>query len=333
MINILIILISSVLIFTASGCGLMYIGLENLSNTVFSSAEDAKIIIKDPVRQNVRLSAYRIGHSSTLIQIYGKVFLFDPVFNDVISGVMLRKQKAAIDIDSLSRLDMILISHSHPDHLSISTLSDLDKRFPHAKLIFPKGDEQYMPDYDFEFVRMRTGNSSKMNYTGETKIIDSVKITAVYTLHYGGRYWVDSFTWQEPGCTGYIIEYKGITVFYAGDTAYNDKAYKSLGKKFKIDLALIPIGPCRDCEELDNFRHVTSLGALQIFEDLKAAYMIPVHYGVLTYGRDPDYPLIVLKKLIEEKNNSDSAGVNKIIYKDRIKILEEGEQIIFDKTE
>lgn len=323
------ILISSILIFTASGCGLMFIGLENFSNTVFSSAEDAKIIIKDPVRKNIKLSAYRIGHSSTLIQIYDKVFLFDPVFSDVISGVMLRKQKAAIDIDSLSRLDMILISHSHPDHLSISTLSDLDKRFPHAKLIFPKGDEEYMPDYDFEFVRMRTGNLSKMNYTGETKTIDSVKITAVYTLHYGGRYWVDSFTWQKPGCTGYIIEYKGITVFYAGDTAYNDKAYKTLGKKFNIDLALIPIGPCRDCEELDNYRHVTSLGALQIFEDLKAKYMIPVHYGALTYGRDPDYPLTVLKELIEKKNNSLTAGDDKVMYKDRIKILDEGEQIVF----
>ncbi len=322
-----------ILIFSAAGCGLIYIGLDNLGNTVFSEAGDAKIIIKDPVRQNIKLSAYRIGHSSTLIQIYDKVFMFDPVFNDVISGVMLRKEKAAIDINSLSRLDMILISHSHPDHLSISTLSDLDKRFPHAKLIFPKGDEDYMPDYDFEFVRMRTGNSSKMNYTGETKIIDSVKITAVYTLHYGGRYWVDSFTWQEPGCTGYIIEYKGITVFYAGDTAYNDKAYKSLGKKFKIDLALIPIGPCRDCEELDNFRHVTSLGALQIFEDLKAEYMIPVHYGALTYGRDPDYPLTVLKELIIKKDNSVSAVDDKFMYKDRIKILDEGEQIVFGGTD
>ncbi|MBK6539661.1 MAG: hypothetical protein IPG09_18550 [Ignavibacteria bacterium] len=60
--------------------------------------------------------------------------------------------------------------------------------------------------------------------------IDSVKITAVYTLHYCREILGGQFYLAKPGYTGYIIEYKGITVFYAGDTAYNDKAYKTLGE-------------------------------------------------------------------------------------------------------
>lgn len=314
-----------------SGCGWITVGLNNVGGSIFSSPDEVKTKFTNPVRPDVKLSAYWIGHSSVLLQIYDKVILIDPVFNDVISGMMLRKKAAAIDIDSLSKLNMILISHAHMDHLSISTLADLDEKFPKAKLVFPKGTEEFLPNYNFEFVRLNTGNSGKKNYIGQTKIVDSVKVTAVYALHFGGRYGVDSYIWRMPGCTGYIIQYKGVTVFYAGDTLYDDKAYKKLGEKFDIDLALIPIGPCRDCEEIFNHNHVASYGALLMFEDLKAKYMIPVHYGTLQYRTDPDYPMFVLKELIAENDNTNSLASRDKHLSERIIILKEGQQYVFEK--
>ena len=71
-----------------------------------------------------------------------------------------------------------------------------------------------------------------------------------------------------------------------------------------------------------------------MFDDLKADYMTPVHYGALTYRRDPDYPLLVLKELIEKNDNSNSMGGNNSNkYGDRIKILDEGEQYVFEYIE
>ena len=312
-----------------TGCGLFSIGLDNLGRTVFSSPDESKSNVKNPVNPDVKLSALWIGHSSVLLQIYDRVILIDPVFNDVISGVMTRKQTAAFDINTLPKLDLILVSHAHMDHLSISTLSDLEDKFAGAKLVFPEGAEEFMPGYNFEFVRLKTGNSSKKNYTGGSKNFDSLKVTAVYALHFGGRFGLDSYLWNMPGCTGFIIEYKDITVFYAGDTAYEEIAFKKLGEKFDIDLALIPIGPCKDCEELTNFNHVTSLGALQMFDDLKADKMLPVHFGALSYRRDPDYPLEVLKELIAMKDNSGALENVSDLYKDKVVILDEGEQHVF----
>jgi L-ascorbate metabolism protein UlaG (beta-lactamase superfamily) len=183
-----------------------------------------------------------------------------------------------------------------------------------------------------EMIRMRTGNSKERGYAGETKEIEGVKVTAVYALHFGGRYGLDSYLWNVPGCTAYIIEYKDLTIFYAGDTAYDDKAYKELGKKFAIDLALIPIGPCRDCYSIGQFTHVASYGALVMFEELKAEYMIPVHYGALTYGNEPYQPVKVLKELLEGKGGggSDEIASRWSHIKERVKILEEGQQIVFD---
>lgn len=320
-----IILFASVI----SGCGLLMIGIENTSNSIFKSPKKVHSKVDTLIYPDVTLSAYWIGHSSTLLQIHDKIILIDPVFNDVISAVMLRRQTAALEINKLPKLDIILESHAHMDHLSISTLSDLEDEFPKAKLVFPEGTEEFLPGYDFEFIKMKTGNTRK-KVIGETKVIDGVKITTVYALHFGGRFGLDSYLWNMPGCTAYIIEYKGVTVFYAGDTLYDEEAYKSLGKKFNIDLAIIPIGPCSNCEEVYNYNHVASYGALLMFDDLKAKWMLPVHYGALTYRRDPDYPMFVLKEIIDKKVSSSSMQSNES-YKDRVKILDEGEQYIFLK--
>ncbi|MBS1518674.1 MAG: MBL fold metallo-hydrolase [Bacteroidetes bacterium] len=322
---------AAVIILTVSvyGCGIFMIGLENAGKTIFTNPEKPGKVEKNPVRDNVKLSVMWAGHSSALIQMYDKVILIDPVFNNVISGVMTRKQEAAIDLTNVKKIDMILVSHAHMDHLSISTLADLEDKYSSAKLIFPEGTEEFLPGYKFDMIRLKTGNSRKKNYTGGSYTLDGIKVTAVYALHYGGRFGFDSYLWQMPGCTGYIVQYKDLTVFYAGDTAYDDKAFKELGKKFDIDLALIPVGPCRECDKEDNFRHIAALGALNVFDDLKAHYMMPVHYGALTYRNDPDYPVTVLKELISERD-VDNSGQSGEPYSERIRIIDEGELYIFE---
>ncbi|HLT24754.1 MAG TPA: MBL fold metallo-hydrolase, partial [Ignavibacteria bacterium] len=267
-----------------------------------------------------------------LIQIEDKVILLDPVFEDVIASLMLRKVEAGLDINALPELDLVLISHAHMDHMSLPTLEQLDKKFPNANLVFPAGVEQYLPPYKMNMVRMKTGNSEKLGYIGETRVIDGVKITTVFANHPGGRYIFDSYVWFEPGATGYIIEYKGHTVFYAGDTVYNDKAYKKLGQEFDIELAIVPIGPCIDCEALDFGFHMGSFGAMNLLDDIQADYMLPVHYGSSVYGSDPDIPVKTLVYLINKYYLKTVSGIQSMSsYKDKILILDEGEQYIFDK--
>ena len=138
--------------------------------------------------------------------------------------------------------------------------------------------------------------------------------------HWGGRYGLDGLIWGYKAVTGYIIEYHGMTVYFTGDTAYDQKAFKYLGTKYKIDVALIPIGPCKECEKLQNpNRHVYPKGALKILDDTRAKLFIPVHYGTLFEKSDtPDEPKYVLQGLI----------YNRPEYRDRVKILEIGEQIV-----
>lgn len=193
----------------------------------------------------------------------------------------------------------------------------LEEKFSGTNLIYPKGVEEFLPGLDFRSYAFRTG--SEGIHTGETRIIGGMKITSVHAFHWGGRYGIDGLLWGYDGFCGFIIQYKDITVYFSGDTSYDETFYNYLGNHFNIDLEILPIGPCSDCYKTDKKnRHVYPKGALKILDDTKAKFMIPVHYGTIRELSEPDYPKIVLEELIA--NNSS--------HKEKVKILRQGEQVI-----
>ena len=304
-----------------SGCFVLRVTINNLGESISSSPQKIINKIKNPVRDSIRLSALWVGHSTILLQIYDRVIITDPFLDNRLGGVFIRKKEPAMDLEDLSQLNLILISHSHMDHLSYGSLGMLEDKFPGCNLLFPEGNEYYMPDFNLNLLRVDTKKSQSKEYVGDALEVDGMKITPVYALHQGGRYAFDTYSWQTRGATGYIIEYKDVCVYFAGDTGYENKAFKKIGETFRIDLALIPIGPCRKCEEKGMWFHTSSIEALQVMEDVKAKYMIPIHYGAIKYFSDPNAPLLTLEKII---NNPDSRYN---YLEDKVKILKEGEQI------
>ncbi len=301
-----------------SGCRVAYDVSDNLLRN-FNTPEKVKNRIKDPIKQGVKLSVLWIGHATVLIQMDDKVIITDPFLTDHIAEIQHRVVEPGIDINVLKQCDIILISHSHPDHLNFGSLKILEERFPNANLVFPDHVKEFLPDLSFNFHPMKKPRQDKKVFIGETKIIDSVKITSVAAYHYGGRYGLDGVLWGYDGFCGFIIEYKGSTVYFSGDTDYTESYFKYLGENYNIDVEIIPIGPCKDCYKTDKKnRHVYPKGALKILDDTKAKLMIPVHYGTIAELSPPNYPRDVLMEMINEQPG----------YKDRVEILKIGEQII-----
>ncbi len=303
-----------------SSCFFLRIGIKSLGDS-FSSPGEIHDKIKHPIQDNVKLSALRIGHSTVLVQMYDKVLITDPFFTDKLGGLLLRKKEPGLDIQDIPKLDLILVSHSHMDHMSYGSLDMLADIFPGCPMIFPRGDEQYLPNFDLNMIRVNTSEYRKHEYSAEPVYVDSMKITPVYAFHPGGRYLIDTYSWKTPGATGYVVQYKDVCIYFAGDTGYDSLAFKDIGKKFKIDLACIPIGPCHNCDSVGIRYHASTVEALQIFQDLNAEYMIPIHYGALTYFGDPDHPKEVLEEILNDKESE------YYLIKDRVKILSDGEQI------
>jgi L-ascorbate metabolism protein UlaG (beta-lactamase superfamily) len=263
--------------------------------------------IASPLRPDVGISVLWIGHATTLIQIHDRVIITDPVFTKTVGLLAKRSIDPGVDPAAITRLDDILISHMHFDHFSYSSLDLLSKK---ATLCFPAGGIEYVPEFGFARTYPLKPWQSIEN--------DGVRITAVPVQHFGGRYGFDAMMNDAPTWTGYVIEYKGITVFFAGDTGYNPEFFKEIGRRFRVDVALIPIAPVEPREYMSRI-HVDPAEALQVFEDVGAKIMIPIHHDTFFQGLEPrlSYAKSTLQKLIAERS-----------LQDRVKILEVGEQII-----
>jgi L-ascorbate metabolism protein UlaG (beta-lactamase superfamily) len=166
---------------------------------------------------------------------------------------------------------------------------------------------------------MKNNNGYEYGYKGETKTVNGIKVTSVLARHWGGRYGFDGYLWGDNAFTGYIIEYNGMTVYFAGDTGYDSENFKKIGEDFNIDLALIPIGPCADCNQCGTPNHVFPVDAVYIFNDLNPKWMLPIHYGTMQFAQaDPMQPLAALNGIIEKEKLSE-----------RIYPLRIGEQKVF----
>lgn len=312
-----ILLISIIL--TQASCNLFYVAVRNVP-VFFSSPQKVQNKIKKPIKENVRLSALWVGHSTVLLQMDDKVIMTDPVFSETVGEFARRVVEPGMNEEDIPKCDMILISHSHFDHLSFSTLEVMEKKSKGASLVFPSVLEKYLPNYNYDFVKMDNDNGYLNKYIGEKKTVSGMDVTTVFAQHWGGRYGLDGYLWGDNAYTGFIIQYHGLTVYFAGDTGYDSVKFKKIGEMFNIDLAFIPIGPCIDCNQCGAQNHVFPPCAVDILKDIKAKKMIPIHYGTMYFAQGyVDAPLDELKKIMEKEP----------LLKEKIDILKIGEQKIY----
>lgn len=65
-----------------------------------------------------------LGHASILVEMNGATCLMDPVFADPFEdGAVVTCPKRKVYPDRLPHVDLLIISHRHPDHFDISSLA------------------------------------------------------------------------------------------------------------------------------------------------------------------------------------------------------------------
>ena len=252
---------------------------------------------------NAHLAISWIGHATMLIQIDDRFVLTDPVLVDTIGfGLSHRKVGVPIDARDLPPLDAVLISHVHSDHFSLDSLAKIEHRV--RRVYVPEGGLVYLTNLAFDAVDLARW---------ETAEDRGMRITAVPVQHNGNRYIVD--TWMHA-FTGYVVEYHGVTVYFAGDTAYVKEDFRAARTRFQhIDLALLPIAPIHPRAIMEAV-HMDPREALDAFADLGADKMIPMHFDTFADSVDaPHEARDTFVRLVRER------GLDR-----RVKLLEIGEQ-------
>lgn len=228
-----------------------------------------------------------IGHASFLIQIGGVNILTDPIFGN--STVFFpRILPPGIEMNNLPKIDFVIISHNHPDHMDSTSLIALKKLNEKIKILVPKGDKKWFLKRGFKNVHE--------NLWWKTLTFDAFKEQVKFTF-------LPAYHWSQRGIFdqnrslwgSWMIQYGQNSIYFAGDTGYSHH-FKEIAKDFnKIDIALMPVGPCEPRHKMCH-SHLSSEEAGDAFLDLKATHFIPMHWGTFHFGTDTfDLPIIRLK--------------------------------------
>lgn len=217
-----------------------------------------------------------MGHATTLIEVDGTRLLTDPVLRARIFHI--RRLPAAPDL--LPRLDAILVSHAHYDHLDLPSLRALPAEVP---VLAPHGVAA--------LVRQRTGHETIAVAPGDRVRVGTVDVVVTEAVHDGSRM---RFT-EDLGAVGFVVA-GSARVYFAGDTDVFD-GMRWLAED--IDVALLPVwgwGPDVGPGHLD------PEGAARAAALLAPRMAVPIHWGTLASPRvwwrdDPGLPAREFERL------------------------------------
>lgn len=228
-----------------------------------------------------------IGHASFLIQLAGKNILIDPLLSPQI-GWIKRNCPPGLAWPVLPKIDLVLITHNHRDHMDAPTLKKLG---PEPVYIVPQGLGTWFTRRGFErVVEVRWW---------QKETVAGITVTFVPAQHWSRRGLMDTNTsWWG----GFVLEKNGLCLYHAGDTGWFD-GFSEIGRRTgTIHAAMLPIGAYAP-RWFMRPQHINPEEAVKAMRRLGAKHLVPMHWGTFKLSDEPlDEPIRRLQSAWEREN-------------------------------
>ncbi len=221
------------------------------------------------------LHAAWLGHTTVLLKIDGFTILTDPVFSERV-GLNLgfftlglkRLVEPALRVAELPRIDLVLLSHAHMDHLDIPSMRALESRGTRV-VTARKTSDLLRPSRYAAVTELGWGEKTREG---------PAEIRAFRVNHWGARMRTDTFR----GYNGYVIEAGRYRVLFGGDTAITDY-FRDVRSARPYHLAIMPVGAYNPWIHY----HCTPEQAWRMANDAGSEFVIPVHQQTFRLSREP----------------------------------------------
>jgi len=236
-----------------------------------------------------------INHATVLIQCDGLNIITDPVFSRRVSPVSFagpkRYRPAGLTLDAVPRIDAILVSHTHYDHLDIRSIKKLCDRDNPLILAPLKNGGIINPVSSQPTIELSWWESHRLDEATSVSLVPA-------------RHWTSRKPGDENQCLwgGFVISFASGAVYFAGDTGYGDgehfrQARAQLGP---FRCALIPIG-AYEPRWFMKPQHMNPDEAVRAFKDLQANCALGIHHGTFQLTDEAhDAPVIALEQALME---------------------------------
>lgn len=243
-----------------------------------------------PSASNLRITW--LGHSTMLLESGNVRVLTDPVFGNRVSPVSFAGPKrfhpVPATIAQLPKLDAVLVSHDHLDHLCAPSIRELAQL--HVPFVTSLGVGLHL-----ERLGVDPALITELDWWEEHELPGGIlKFAAVPAQHFSGRGLTDrnATLWSS-----WVIQTDHHKLFFSGDTGFHD-GFADIRAKFGgFDVTMLEIGAWHPAW---GDIHLGPENALRAFQTLGGGTMLPIHWGTFDLGLHPwDEPAETLLALAE----------------------------------
>jgi len=235
-----------------------------------------------------------INHSTLLLQHRASNILTDPIWSERASPLTWigprRRRQPGVRWEDLPRIDTVLLSHNHYDHLDLATL----------RLVADRGQSQFVvPTGVARLLRSQgIGPVHELDW-GESTALAGSTIHSVPAMHFSAR---GIFDRDRTLWCGYVLAAGDRVVYFAGDTGFGGH-FAAIRERFGAPhLALLPIGAYEPRWFMSAI-HMSPEEALKAHQILGAGASIAIHHGTFQLA---DEGLDTPKKRLSECAPGDS---------------------------
>lgn len=224
-----------------------------------------------------------IGHATFLFQTgTGLNLLTDPVFDERASPLSFagpkRHQAPGVALAELPRIDVVLVSHSHYDHLSKASLRALYRQAGGPPLfVVPLGMDRWLAQ------NVTGGDLARIVKLDwwDTTTVDGVELTLLPVHHWSARGLWDR---NETLWGAFAVTRPGFSFFFSGDLGYSRDIADIAARFDGFDLAAIGIGAYQPIWYRNS--HVSPDEAVRIHRELRVKRSVGMHWGTYPMGQE-----------------------------------------------